>query len=651
MKTILTTLFVSSLLILPFLSRAQSQRGQGVKSARPAISGKYYALLIGVQKYQHPSVNPLDYPLSDVAQVQQELTTEYNFEPQNVSLLPNPDREMILAALDQLAEKLGTNDCLLIFYAGHGYWDEQRRQGYWLPSDAQRGNRAKWISNSDLRDAIRAIKARHTMLISDACFSGGLFVTREAFVRPAAIEEVDRLPSRTAMTSGALTTVPDRSVFVSFLLKRLRENSEPYLMAGELFSQLRAPVINNSPRQQDGAIPTPRYGVIQEAGDEGGDFIFVRRSTAPSVGSNTANPIAAELSFWESIKNSNKAEDFRAYLLKYPNGQFAALARIRVDSIEPPTSPIKPTPAEPIISEGEQKAIDKIHSAGGVAEKLKAASEYLKKNGKSQMRPRVAAYVSGEIAEVTDHNQRIGFVENFTKAFNLPEEADLIKPTLIESLIGLNKLEEAFKEGSKHIERKPDDVIVLTQVAWAGANLARAQFQSNQRPAAAMVQKATAAGAKAVEMLESDKKPEAMEAAVWKSLRHSWLPLLYQAQGVILYVNNDKAGAKDRLGKAASLDPYEPSTLVTLSDILNGEYLKLSERYQAEKSESLLNEALQKMDELIDWLARAAAATEGNAKYQAFNAHVMNQLKTYYSYRHEGKTDGLAEMIKKYKKP
>jgi hypothetical protein len=88
---------------------------------------------------------------------------------------------------------------------------------------------------------------------------------------------LDNLPSRTAMTSGALTTVPDRSVFVEYLLRRLRDNTEERLPALELFSRLRLPVINNSPAQKDGSRPTPRYGTIHEVGDEGGDFIFVRR--------------------------------------------------------------------------------------------------------------------------------------------------------------------------------------------------------------------------------------------------------------------------------------------------------------------------------------------------------------------------------------
>jgi dipeptidyl aminopeptidase/acylaminoacyl peptidase len=249
-----------------------------VAAAAPAPGGRYHALLIAVQDYDHPSVNRLDYPVGDAQQVERELTSRYTFEPQNVTTLKNPDRRTILDALDQMTEKLKPEDNLLIFYAGHGQWDEQRKQGYWLPRDAMRERRADWISNSDLRDAIRGIKARHILLISDACFAGGIFLAREAFgPASSAVAELDNLPSRTAMTSGALTTVPDRSVFVEYLIRRLRENTEERLTALELFSKLRLPVINNSPAQRDGSRPTPRYGTIFEVGDEGGDFIFVRR--------------------------------------------------------------------------------------------------------------------------------------------------------------------------------------------------------------------------------------------------------------------------------------------------------------------------------------------------------------------------------------
>ncbi|HKX30600.1 MAG TPA: caspase family protein [Blastocatellia bacterium] len=240
--------------------------------------GRYHALLIAIQEYDHKSVNSLDYPLSDAQRIQRELTSRYSFEPQNVTTLKNPDRRTIFNTLDQMTAKLAPEDNLLIFYAGHGVWDEQRKQGYWLPRDAVQDRRADWISNSDLRDAIRGIKARHILLISDACFAGGIFLAREAFTATSsAAAELEKLPSRTAMTSGALTTVPDRSVFVEYLLKRLADNTDERLPALELFGKLRLPVINNSPTQKDGMRPTPRYGTIFEVGDEGGDFIFVRR--------------------------------------------------------------------------------------------------------------------------------------------------------------------------------------------------------------------------------------------------------------------------------------------------------------------------------------------------------------------------------------
>jgi hypothetical protein len=50
-------------------------------------------------------------------------------------------------------------------------------------------------------------------------------------------------------------------------------------------------------------------------------------STTPNV--QTIDPAALELSFWDTIKNSNNPDDFKAYLDKYPDGQFAALARSR----------------------------------------------------------------------------------------------------------------------------------------------------------------------------------------------------------------------------------------------------------------------------------------------------------------------------------
>ncbi len=79
-------------------------------------------------------------------------------------------------------------------------------------------------------------------------------------------------PSRKGLTSGNLSSVPDKSIFIDYLVKRLERNTKPYLSSVELWVEIKGPVTNNSPNNQ-----IPKWGIIAGAGDEDGDFIFVRK--------------------------------------------------------------------------------------------------------------------------------------------------------------------------------------------------------------------------------------------------------------------------------------------------------------------------------------------------------------------------------------
>ncbi len=152
--------------------------------------------------------------MSDARSLRDELLTDYTFKSENITLLENPTRANIIETFDKLTVTVQSTDNLLVFYAGHGIWDEQIEQGYWLPSDAKKSSKAAWLSNGTIRDYIRAIDSKHTLLITDACFGGGILKTREAFQSSKAMLEMYKLQSRKAMTSGALKTVPDKSVFI-----------------------------------------------------------------------------------------------------------------------------------------------------------------------------------------------------------------------------------------------------------------------------------------------------------------------------------------------------------------------------------------------------------------------------------------------------
>jgi len=254
--------------ITPISEERQAAYQAGSFTA-PAIRGKYYALVIGINNYSDPLITELDKPIRDAELFYNTITGRYSFNAENVRLLRNATMEQMVEALDYYAKIVRPEDNFLIFYAGHGVWDASSEIGFWLPSNARKNSKLEWFRNSTLRDYLKAIKSKHTLLISDACFAGSIFKTRAAFSDAAlAINKLYELPSRKAMTSGQLTQVPDESAFLKYLVQRLIENTGKYLSSEQLYSSFRIAVINNS-------NVVPEYGVIQEVGDEGGDFIFI----------------------------------------------------------------------------------------------------------------------------------------------------------------------------------------------------------------------------------------------------------------------------------------------------------------------------------------------------------------------------------------
>lgn len=235
--------------------------------------GKNYALFVAVQDYKNDDIPDLKEPVADAEKLMRMLQTYYTFEAAQMQLIKNPTLRELSAKLQELSDKITENDNLLLFFAGHGEWDANIGTGYWLPSDARKNEKSGWLSNSSLREYIRAIKCKHVLLVTDACFSGSLFrSTKSLTTATTAISQLYELSSRKAMTSGALKVVPDKSVFMEYLVRRLGQNPSKFLPAERLFHSFKQDVIAGSLGQ------IPQYGNIQDAGpNEGGDFIFVRR--------------------------------------------------------------------------------------------------------------------------------------------------------------------------------------------------------------------------------------------------------------------------------------------------------------------------------------------------------------------------------------
>lgn len=283
-------LWLTLILVMTLMAPTPAVVHAATATARPADLGlaTYRALLIGVQDYDTRSGIPdLRTPDADVAALSTLLRDRYGFTDVRTLTGPQATRAGILDALRALRTSAGPDDAVLVYYAGHGVRDDAAGQGYWFPVDASKGSSANWISNADVRDALKALPARHVLLLSDACFSGSLIgmrdlATAEAVGDLASARRLAGKRSRWVVTSGGNEPVLDQhlstghSVFAYYLLQVLEEQREPYVNLGAFLDPLQRRVINNAPH-------TPEAAPLRMAGDDGGQLVLINQDTGDSA--------------------------------------------------------------------------------------------------------------------------------------------------------------------------------------------------------------------------------------------------------------------------------------------------------------------------------------------------------------------------------
>ena len=254
-------------------------KGLNVARAMRSVEvGKYYALIIGINNYSGEWPK-LKNAVNDASVVANVLKEKYSFNQVKMLINEEATREGILAAFEWLMNTIGENDNLLIYYSGHGEYNEEMGKGFWVPADATEKSLAGYISNEDIRSFLNGINSKHTLLVTDACFSGDIFRGKTMTIpyenSTRYYRKIYSLNSRKALTSGGVEPVLDRgknghSIFAYYFLKALNDNSERYFDAGQIYNSLKIPVVNNSYQQ-------PAYSPISNTGDEGGQFIFIKK--------------------------------------------------------------------------------------------------------------------------------------------------------------------------------------------------------------------------------------------------------------------------------------------------------------------------------------------------------------------------------------
>ncbi len=345
--------------------------GRGELEQLKQTRGSNYLLAIAIDRYEHGP--PLYNAVSDAEAFIHLLTSQYDFAPENVFVLfdTQATERAIHDVFKKLIRVVSQEDSLVVFYSGHGEYDPDIEEGYWIPVDAHFGNTGEYISNSRIIKYIRAIHSQHTFFIVDSCFSGSLFAQRGATGR----EMLESVPSRWLLTAGRNEVVSDgkpgdHSPFADNVLYFLEHNTDPSLSVTRLIEEVVDATVAN-------ARQIPRGEPLQDVGHKGGQFFFHLRQGEEEAWAQArqANTMGAYLAFkerfpqgkfsdqalsaietleeeqaWETATHQDRLSGYLKYQRDYPDGKHLAETREKIRTLQPgkerPTSPAPaPTPS------------------------------------------------------------------------------------------------------------------------------------------------------------------------------------------------------------------------------------------------------------------------------------------------------------------
>ena len=354
-------------------SNAQQESNRQLERTGSASqsAGKRVALVIGNGAYT--SAPPLKNPPNDARDMAATLRA-LGFDVTNGINVNQRDMKRLIR---EFGQKLKTGGSGLFYYAGHGV--QSKGRNYLIPVDAEIS------SETDVED--QAVDLNLVLGLMDEAGNGLNIVILDAcrnnpFARSfrsagSGLAQVDA-PTGTLI---AYATSPGRvasdgqgrnGLYTSELLRQMRV---PGIGVEEMFKAVRASVKTTTKDQQTPWESSSLVGAFCFAGGCGNTSATNNASGTNSSAISQVDPAAIELSYWETIKNSTSPDDFKAYLEKYPDGQFASLARNRIKSLETPPKPTEAVPTSSNNSAAELTFWDSIKNSTNV-EDFRA---YLKK--------------------------------------------------------------------------------------------------------------------------------------------------------------------------------------------------------------------------------------------------------------------------------
>ena len=325
--------------------------GSRADASEPDGSGRRVALVVGNDDYE--GVSRLENAVNDARAVSAALE-DVGFAVERVE---NATQEALQRALAAFAGSLRGDDVALFYFAGHGM--EVDSVNYLIPTDFDAENAAgvrfDAVSAIDVQEVLQ--RARVAMLVFDACRNNPYRGFRTAGGGLAPMEARGTLIAYAAGAGElAADAAPgaDNGLFTSKFVEALGEAD---VTASDLFRRVRREVFAASNEEQWPAVYDDLLADFvfrpSAVGGEGTPALAASGSADPATGVGGAASAAleqaalqAETALWQSVQSRPTVAMYEAYLAQYPNGTFAAVARLAASALRadpPPAS--RPTGA------------------------------------------------------------------------------------------------------------------------------------------------------------------------------------------------------------------------------------------------------------------------------------------------------------------
>ncbi|MCP5083657.1 MAG: hypothetical protein GY948_18370 [Alphaproteobacteria bacterium] len=329
-----------------------------------AVAAKRVALVVGNSTYQHAAA--LKNPINDAEAVAETLE-RLDFDVVKGVDLSHKD---FAKTISKFAQKLSKGvNVALFFYGGHGL--QLNGQNYLVPVDAELGSETSLEFEAVRLQTILTLMERSqstNLVFLDACRDNPLArnLARTMGTRSVSLGRGLARVETGVGTLIAYSTQPGNvaldgdGVHSPFAKAFLKHAEAPGVEIEGLMRKVRQDVISDTNGAQ---VPWNHSSLTRK-------FVFnpakkiakvepKKPAPAPaptqSATSGGTNPVtlqfdsrALDLAFWTAIQDSKNISLFEEYLRRYPEGQFAFVAKVRMEELKAAKKEAKAPPAPPV---------------------------------------------------------------------------------------------------------------------------------------------------------------------------------------------------------------------------------------------------------------------------------------------------------------